>query len=176
MKNGSMKNTTLLFASLAVAVLLLGASSFTITTKARAQASSPSQTQTASGDIKSKAKDTENTVISSLKAYADAIDAKFIESDLFNKTTLASSNITGGIPTVVNQTAYKDAKDMITKAHSQLQSMLQIAKLDQAIQIAKVQGGLEALKNIVERKAPFNLAEDIVQSPIVNNLRQLSSS
>ncbi len=159
----------LLSAIFAMAVLLLGVSSSATTMKAWAQASS------SGGDIKTKAKDVENTVISALKSYATAIGAKYIELDLLNSTQVPSSNATqGGVPTVVNQTAYSDAQNMIAKAQSQLQALSQSANPQQAMQIAKVQGGLESFKTLVERKAAFNLVEDIVQSPIVNNLRQLS--
>lgn len=67
-----------------------------------------------------------------------------------------------------------DALNMIAKAQSQLQSLSQTANPQQATLVAKVQGGVEALKTLMERKAPINLAEDVAQSPIVNNLRQLS--
>src|SRR5690348_13359498 len=168
-KDGTSKMTVLLSAIFAMAVLLLGASSSATTIKVWAQAPS-----SAGEDIKSKAKDVENTVISALRSYASAVGARYIELDLLNRTQVPPSNATeGGVPTVVNQTAYTDAQKMITKAQDQLQSLLQTATPQQAAPIAKVQGGVEALKTLIDRKAPFNLTEDIAQSPIVNNLRQL---
>lgn len=166
---GSMyKKTMLLSAIFAMAVLLLGASSSAISAKAWAQAST--------GDIKSKAKEVENTVISALKSYATAIGAKYIDLDLLAQAppTTGNNTVGGGVPTVVNQTAYTDALNMIAKAQNQLQSLSQTANPQQATLVAKVQGGVEALKTLMDRKAPINLAEDVAQSPIVNNLRQLS--
>ena len=159
-------------AMITMAILLVGASS-AIITKAWAQTTSSSST----GDIKSKAKEVENTVISALKSYATAIGAKYIDLDLLANAPSASSNNTavgGGAPTVVNQTAYSDAKNLISKAQDQLQAMAQSASPQQATTLAKAQGGIEALKTLIEGKAPFNLAEDIAQSPIVNNLHQVS--
>lgn len=116
-----------------------------------------------------------DTVISALKSYATAVGAKYIDLDLLTKVPPTTGNNTGGgVTTVVNQTAYTDAMNMIAKAQSQLQSLSQTANPQQAILIAKAQGGVEALKTMIERKAPFNITEDIAQSPIVNNLWQLS--
>lgn len=170
-KDGTSKMTVLLSAIFAMAVLLLGASSSATTIKAWAQAPSSSS---GGGDIKSKAQDVENTVISALKSYATAVGARYIELDLLNRTQVPPSNATEGVPTVVNQTAYTEAQNMIAKAQDQLQALSLTATPQQAALIAKVQGGIEALKTLIDRKAPFNLTEDIAQSPIVNNLRQLS--
>lgn len=173
----------LLPAIVMVMLVIFGAvSSATTAGKAWAQGQQQqpqaAQSSTSGGDIKSKAKEVENTVISALKSYATAIGARYIELDFFNRTQMppASANNTGAAPTIVNQTAYTDAQNMITKAQDQLQSLLQTSTNtpQQSIQIAKIQGGVEALKALIESKAPFNLAEDIVQSPIVNNLRQIS--
>ncbi|AIF85436.1 hypothetical protein NTE_03408 [Candidatus Nitrososphaera evergladensis SR1] len=166
-KSTRSKKTILLSAIFAMAVLLLGASSSAISAKAWAQAPT--------ADIKSKAKEIENTVISALKSYATGIGAKYIDLDLLTQAPPTTGNNTGGgVPTVVNQTAYTDAMNMIAKAQNQLQSLSQTANPQQATLIAKAQGGVEALKTLMERKAPINLAEDVAQSPIVNNLRQLS--
>lgn len=166
----------LLPAIVVVMLLTIGTMSSATTVKAWAQGQQQQlpAVQSSTGDIKSKAKDVENTVISALKAYATAVGAKYIDLDLLTQVPPTSGNNTGGVPTVVNQTAYTDALNMITKAQAQLQSLSQTANPQQATLIAKAQGGVEALKTLIAGKAPFNLTEDIAQSPIVNNLRQLS--
>ncbi len=182
--NNSMSSnvTVILSAVAAIVLLLMGASSVDLESWAQAQEqqheslTSPSSSSTSSTDIRSKATEIENTVKSALKSYAIAIDVRYIEVDFFNRTQVpqSTSNNTGVAPVVVNQTAYAEAQDMIAKAQNQLQLLSPIASPQQADLIAKVQIGLTALKNLIDRKAPYDLLEDIVESPIVNNLQQLS--
>jgi hypothetical protein len=63
---------------------------------------------------------------------------------------------------------------MLTKAQDQLNSISQTANLQQATRIARIQGGMDALQSLMQSKAPFNLAEDVVHSPIISNLRRIS--
>ncbi len=176
-----MPSNVILSAVAAMMLLLTGA--FSISLEALAQAQEPQQPKLliqslsiATTDIRSKATDIENTVKSALKSYATAIDVRYIELDSFNRSQIppATSNNTGGAPLVVNQTAYADTQNLIAKAQDQLQSLSQIANPQQANIIAKVQIGLTSLKNLVDRKAPYDLLEDVVESPIINNLEQLS--
>jgi hypothetical protein len=39
--------------------------------------------------------------------------------------------------------------------------------------IVEVQSGLIMFKNLIDKKAPYNLAEDVVQSPILNHLNEI---
>jgi hypothetical protein len=182
MASSSMSSNLILAAVAAMMLLLTGA--FSLSLEALAQVQKPQQqklliqssSSTATTDIRSKATDIENTVKSALKSYATAIDVRYMELDSFNRTQIppATSNNTGVAPLVVNQTAYADTQNLIAKAENQLQSLSQIANLQQADLIAKVQIGLTALKNLIDRKAPYDLLEDVVESPIMNNLGQLS--
>lgn len=177
-----MQGNVILSAVAAMMLLLLG--TFSMRLEAWAQAQEPQQQKSltqlsssiATKVIRSKVTDIENTVKSALKSYAAAIDVRYMELESFNRTQipLATSNNTGVAPVVVNPTAYADAQNLIAKAQGQLQSLSQIANLQQADLIAKVQIGLIALKNLIDRKAPYDLLEDVVESPIVNNLEQLS--
>jgi hypothetical protein len=115
-----------------------------------------------------------NAVIQSLKDYATALGEKYVEGEH------SQMNIT--IQDVVNanqsseikdEKAYTNAQKHASDAQLLFVELIPLVNASSPHHIVEVQSGPIMFKNLIDKKAPYNLAEDVVQSPILNHLNEI---
>jgi hypothetical protein len=115
-----------------------------------------------------------NAVIQSLKDYASALGEKYIEGEHSQKNITVQDVINANESrTIKNDEAYTNAQKHASDAQLLFVELIPVVNASSPHHIVEVQSGLIMFKNLIDKKAPYNLAEDVVQSPILNHLNEI---
>lgn len=156
----------LTYGKLALALLVLGTSVALIANNVMAISPSPQH--------RSLALHMQNTVINALKSYAAALGQKYIEAEHsgMNITIQDVINANTSSP-ILSEGDYVKAQKHASDAQLLFVELIPLLNASSPHHIVEVQSGLIMFKNLIDKKAPYNLAEDAVQSTILNHLNEI---
>ena len=154
------------FGKLALALLVLGTSIALTGNNVMAISPSPQD--------RSLALHMQNAVVNALKSYAAALGEKYTEGEhsSMNITIKDVINANNSSP-IKSNGDYEKAQKHASDAQLLFVELIPILNASSPHHVIEVQSGLIMFKTLIDKKAPYNLAEDVVQSPILNHLREV---
>ena len=151
---------------LAIALLVLGTSMALVGNNVMAISPTPQQ--------RSLALHMQNAVVNGLKSYADALGEKYIEGEHsgMNITVKDVINANTSSP-IKSEEDYVKAQKHASDAQLLFIELIPLLNASSPHHVIEIQSGLAMFKTLIDKKAPYNLAEDVVQCPILNHLREV---
>jgi hypothetical protein len=115
-----------------------------------------------------------NAVIQALKDYATALGEKYVEGEHSQRNVTIQDVINANESSLIkNEESYTNAQKHASDAQLLFVELIPLVNSSSPHDIVEVQSGLMMFKNLIDKKAPYNLAEDVVQSPILNHLNEV---
>ena len=115
-----------------------------------------------------------NAVKDALKSYAAAPGDQYIEAEHpgMNVTVKQVINANTSSP-IKSEADYAKALKHVSDAQLLFVELVPLINTTSPHHVVEIQSGLIMLKNIMDKKAPYNLAEDVVQSWILNHVKDV---
>jgi hypothetical protein len=115
-----------------------------------------------------------NAVKDALISYAAALGERYVEAEHpgMNVTIQDVVNANTSSP-IKSEADYAKALKHAGDAQLLFVELIPLLNTTSPHHVVEIQSGLIMLKNLMDRKAPYNLAEDAVQSWILNHLKEV---
>lgn len=154
------------FGKLALALLVLGTSLALIGNNVMAISPTPQN--------RSLALHMQNAVVNALHDYAVALGEKYTEGEHSGTNITVKDVINANTSSPIkSEEDYVKAQKHASDAQLLFIELIPLLNASSPHHVIEIQSGLAMFNTLVDKKAPYNLAEDVVQSPILNHLREV---
>src|SRR6476659_8807237 len=154
------------FGKLALTLLVLGTSVALVGNNVTAISPSPQN--------RSLALHMQNAVVNALKSYAVALGEKYTEGEHSGTNITIKDVINANTSSPIkSEEDYVKAQKHASDAQLLFIELIPLLNASSPHHVIEIQSGLAMFKTLIDKKAPYNLAEDVVQSPILNHLREV---
>jgi hypothetical protein len=109
-----------------------------------------------------------------LKSYAVALGEKYTEGEHSGTNITIKDVINANTSSPIkSEEDYVKAQKHASDAQLLFVELIPLLNASSPHHVIEIQSGLIMFKSLVDKKAPYNLAEVVVQSPILNHLNEV---